>query len=153
MIDEVLPEALEGERLDRVVAMLDGCSRSVAATMIADGKVELDGRVTTQRSVRVRASQTVRFAPTIDEVVELLPDANVEFGVIYADDDLAVINKPAGLVVHPGAGRPDNTLVNGLVHRFPAIAEVGQTGRPGICLLYTSPSPRDATLSRMPSSA
>jgi 23S rRNA pseudouridine1911/1915/1917 synthase len=132
MIDELLPEALDGERLDRVVAMLDGCSRSVAASLIANGKVELDGASVTQRSLRVVSGMRIVFAETEDEVVTLDPDPDVEFEVVSADDDVVVINKPAGLIVHPGAGRPDKTLVNGLLVRFPEIAGVGQDGRPGI---------------------
>ena len=132
MIDEILPDALDGERLDRVVAMLDGCSRSVAAAMIADGKVAIDGDAVTQRSLRLTAGQRVVFAPTEIEVVTLDADADVEFDVVYSDEHVIVVNKPAGLIVHPGAGRPDKTLVNGLLARFPDIDGVGQDGRPGI---------------------
>ena len=132
MIDEVLPDPLEGERLDRVVAMLDGCSRSVAATLIAEGQVQVDGNVVTQRSLRVAAGTRVTFAPTEAEEVTLDADPDVGFEVVYDDDDIIVVDKPAGLIVHPGAGRPDKTLVNGLVARFPDIADVGQPGRPGI---------------------
>ena len=74
MIDEILPDALHGERLDRVVAMLDGCSRSVAAALIADGKVAIDGDPVTQRSIRVTAGQHIVFAPTVVEVVVLEAD-------------------------------------------------------------------------------
>ena len=132
MIDEVLPDPLEGERLDRVVAMLDGCSRSVAAALIAEGQVQVDGNVVTQRSLRVAAGTRVTFAPTEAEEVTLDADPDVGFEVVYDDDDIIVVDKPAGLIVHPGAGRPDKTLVNGLVARFPDIADVGQPGRPGI---------------------
>lgn len=132
MIDEILPDALDGERLDRVVAMLDGCSRSVAATLIADGKVAIDGDPITQRSIRVTAGQRIVFAPTVVEVVVLEADLDVEFEVVYSDEHVIVVNKPAGLIVHPGAGRPDKTLVNGLLARFPEIDGVGQEGRPGI---------------------
>jgi len=131
-IDEQLPEPLEGERLDRVVSMLDGCSRSVAAKLIANGAVSLDGNVITQRSVRVTAGQQIRFAATVEEVLTVEADPQVEFQVVYSDDDVIVVHKPAGLIVHPGAGRPDKTLVNGLLARFPEIHDVGQHGRPGI---------------------
>jgi len=132
LIDEVLPDALDGERLDRVVAMLDGCSRSVAANLIADGKVALDGQAVTQRSVRVASGQRVAFAPTEEEVVTLDADPDVAFDVVHTDEHVIVVNKPAGVIVHPGAGRPDKTLVNGLLAAFPEIEDVGQPGRPGI---------------------
>lgn len=131
-IDAVVPEALDGERLDRVVAMLDGCSRSAAATMIAAGDVSLDGKPVTQRSVRLSTGQRVVFAPTQEEVVTLDADPQVVFEVVHTDEHIIVVNKPAGLIVHPGAGRPDKTLVNGLLARFPEIDGVGQEGRPGI---------------------
>ncbi|MFP5489137.1 MAG: RluA family pseudouridine synthase, partial [Acidimicrobiia bacterium] len=60
------------------------------------------------------------------------PDPSVEFAVVHVDDDVIVVDKPAGLVVHPGAGNPDGTLVNGLLARFPEIATVGDPHRPGI---------------------
>lgn len=131
-ISEILPEALDGERLDRVVAMLDGCSRSVAANLISEGKVALDGRAVTQRSVRVVAGQRVAFVATVEETVTVEADPDIEFDVVHTDEHVIVVNKPAGLIVHPGAGRPDQTLVNGLLARFPEIADVGQEGRPGI---------------------
>ena len=56
----------------------------------------------------------------------------VAFGVVHVDDDVIVVDKPAGLVVHPGAGNPDGTLVNGLLARFPELAGVGEPIRPGI---------------------
>ena len=59
-------------------------------------------------------------------------DPAVEFGIVHVDDDVVVVDKPAGLVVHPGAGNPDGTLVNGLLARFPELAAVGEAVRPGI---------------------
>jgi len=132
MIDEELPDALDGERLDRVVAMLDGCSRAVASELISAGKVSIDARVVAQRSFRVSTGNRITFAPTVVVEEELLADPDVQFEVVHADDSVVVVNKPAGLIVHPGAGRPDKTLVNGLLARFPDIDGVGQDGRPGI---------------------
>lgn len=132
MIDEVLPEALEGERLDRVVAMLVDCSRSEASELVSSGSVQIDGEACTQRSMRVQAGMRI-VAPEIDTTPELpTGDPAVNFEVVHEDDDIVVVDKPAGLIVHPGAGRPASTLVNGLLHRFPEIASVGQPERPGI---------------------
>ena len=132
MIQEELPEALDGERLDRVVAMLDGCSRSVAARRIADGDIAINGAAVTQRSFRVATGMQIAFEPSIEEVQTVEADASVVFDVVFEDEHLAVINKPSGLIVHPGAGRPDETLVNGLLARYPDIAGVGDEARPGI---------------------
>ncbi|MEY4340114.1 MAG: hypothetical protein RLZ14_1964, partial [Actinomycetota bacterium] len=59
-------------------------------------------------------------------------DSSVEFEVVFADEHLIVVDKPAGLVVHPGASNPEGTLVNGLLARFPEIVDVGEAHRPGI---------------------
>ncbi|MCB1257154.1 MAG: RluA family pseudouridine synthase [Microthrixaceae bacterium] len=129
----VVPEALEGERLDRAVAMLVGCSRSQAATLVADGGVEVNGASVTKVSLRLSAGDdlAIHGAPQ-EEIDDVLPDPGVDFGVVYEDEHVIVINKPAGLVVHPGAGNRTGTLVNGLLHRYPEIATVGDPARPGI---------------------
>ncbi len=131
-IEEELPDALDGERLDRIVSMLDGCSRSVASQLIEDRSVRVDGRVVTQRSFRVATGMRIAFSGTVEAEVVMLPDPEVPFDVLYSDDDIIVVNKPPGVVVHPGAGRPDKTLANGLLARFPEIAGVGEEIRPGI---------------------
>lgn len=131
-IDEELPEALDGERLDRVVSMLGDFSRAKSADLIAAGGVAVDGKSVMQRSFRVSGGSRVVFVVVRETKVAVSADESVVFGVAHADDDVIVVDKPPGLVVHPGAGRPDQTLVNGLLHRFPEIAEVGEQGRPGI---------------------
>ena len=131
-IEEELPDALDGERLDRIVSMLDGCSRSAASQLIEGQSVTVDGRVVTQRSFRVATGMRVAFTGTVETEVSMLADPDVPFEVLYSDDDIVVVNKPPGVVVHPGAGRPDKTLANGLLARFPEIADVGEETRPGI---------------------
>ena len=133
MISEVVPAALAGERLDRVVALVLECSRSDAAAVVAAGGVRLDGEPQASGKVRVVEGQVVEIDPTRLPVAELpAADPSVEFVVVHEDDHLIVIDKPAGLVVHPGAGNPRGTLVNGLLHRYPEIADVGEPHRPGI---------------------
>lgn len=133
MISEEIPSALEGERIDRIVAMLTGCSRAEASQAIADGQCLIDGQVATKVSARVVAGQevTVLVDPIVVEPLPE-PDSSVEFGVVHVDDHIAVIDKPAGLVVHPAAGVRENTLVNGLLAMFPRIVGVGEPQRPGI---------------------
>ena len=133
MIDEVVPAALDGERLDRVVAIVTGASRADAAVLVTAGGAEVDGAVVTTGKVRLREGQAVRVdTAKLPQVEAPAADAGVAFTVVYADDDVVVIDKPAGLVVHPGAGNPTGTLVNGLLARFPEIASVGDWQRPGI---------------------
>ena len=128
-----IPEALDGERVDRVVAMVANLSRSSVAVLITAGRVRRNGRNVTARSERVEAGDELWFDPamlTVDLIP--LPDDSIQFDVLHEDPDLLVIDKPAGLVVHPGAGNPDGTLVNGLLARYPDIATVGSPERPGI---------------------
>jgi 23S rRNA pseudouridine1911/1915/1917 synthase len=128
-----LPAALEGERIDRVVAMLTDVSRAEATRLIADGQVLVDGAVATRGADRVHAG--AQFEIEVAEPVEVegpQADAAVELPVVHEDEHVLVIDKPAGLVVHPGAGHDGATLVNGLLARYPEIAEVGDPARPGI---------------------
>lgn len=129
---QVVPDALDGERVDRVVSFLTGCSRSEAAALVADGLVLLDGRPVTARSGRVTAGQVI-VVPEVDHTpVATAADPAVVLAVVYEDDDVLVVDKPAGLVVHPGAGHDRGTLVQGALAHFPDLARVGDPARPGI---------------------
>jgi 23S rRNA pseudouridine1911/1915/1917 synthase len=127
-----VPAALDGERLDRVVAMVTGVSRAVAASLVDGGAVEVDGKVERSVKLRVTDGSRVRIHVPQTEVSGVAPDTSVVVRVAYEDTDVVVVDKPPGLVVHPGAGNATGTLVNGLVARFPEIAEVGDPARPGI---------------------
>lgn len=133
MITEVIPTALDGERIDRVVAMLSGCTRAEASVAVAAGSVTIDEKVVTKPSIRVRTDQVVALAsdPHIDEPLPEA-DASVDVPVVYEDAHVIVIDKPAGLIVHPGAGHKGTTLVNGLLARYPELVGVGESHRPGI---------------------
>lgn len=133
MISEEIPDALAGERIDRVVAMLTGCTRAEASAAIEADTVTIDDGVVAKPSVRVRAGQrvSVSVSPVQPEALPQ-PDPTVEIRVVYEDDDVIVIDKPTGLIVHPGAGHRGSTLVNGLLVRFPELADVGEAHRPGI---------------------
>ncbi len=133
LIEETIPPALAGERLDRVVALLTGASRADAAALVAAGGAVVDEVEQRSGKMRLTVGQTVRVDPDLlptDQLPEA--DASVDVRVVYADDDVIVVDKSPGLVVHPGAGHPTGTLVNGLLARFPEIATVGQPERPGI---------------------
>jgi 23S rRNA pseudouridine1911/1915/1917 synthase len=130
---EVVPSALAGQRLDRIVSLLTGASRADAAVLVNDGGAMVDGAVSVSGKLRLSEGQSIVVDPSfLPQPQDPLPDPDVEFTVVYADDDVIVVDKPAGLVVHPGAGNADATLVNGLLARYPEIASVGQHGRPGI---------------------
>ncbi|HSJ27440.1 MAG TPA: RluA family pseudouridine synthase [Acidimicrobiia bacterium] len=124
-----VPEELDGERIDRVVAVLGEMSRSEARVRCDDGEVTVDGEVAAAKS-RVAAGATVTFPPTVPP--EQLAAEPVDFGVVYEDEDLLVVDKPAGLTVHPGAGRTSGTLAGGLMARYPELVGVGEAGRWGL---------------------
>ena len=134
IIREVVPEAMAGERVDRIVAMLTGVSRSEVAELIEAGAVLVSGAAPGSRSARLRTGDEVEVdLPDRAEASRLVPDLDIEVPVVHSDADLLVIDKPAGLVVHPGAGQRHGTLVHGLLARYPEMLDVGgDPTRPGI---------------------
>jgi 23S rRNA pseudouridine1911/1915/1917 synthase len=133
----VVPALLAGVRVDRGVAMLTNVSRAAASELIAAGRVLVDGMPARagREPLTEGAELTVRLlgAPATGVAAE----EGVGFTVVHADDDLVVVDKPAGLVVHPGAGHAAGTLVGGLLARFPDLADLVSAGvcppdRPGI---------------------
>ncbi|HMG25375.1 MAG TPA: RluA family pseudouridine synthase [Acidimicrobiia bacterium] len=130
MSELAVPGTLAGERLDRALALLTGWSRAEVARLIDEGAVLVGGQP-------VAKSHRLEAGALVELLSEPPPDRPpgpepVPVDIRYADDDLVVVSKPAGLVVHPGAGHPGGTLVNGLLERFPEIAGVGDPARPGI---------------------
>lgn len=130
---EQMPDALDGERVDRVVSLLTGCSRAEATALVRDAQVLVGGEQVTKPSHRLAQGDVVtlladpvRPAPTVE------PDAEVPVTVVHTDDDIVVVDKQAGLVVHPGAGHSGSTLVHGLLARFPELRDVGDPDRPGL---------------------
>ncbi len=129
----VVPIALDDERIDRVVAMLTEASRTRAAEMVRSGRVRLDGVVALRGADRLAAGVEIAIeVPAGVAPGGVLPDAEISVPTVYADESVVVVDKPAGLVVHPGAGHHDATLVNALVAAYPEVAAVGDLERPGI---------------------
>jgi 23S rRNA pseudouridine1911/1915/1917 synthase len=137
-MEEVIPPALAGERIDRVVAMLTGLPRADVSALVDAGSVKLGGRVVASRSRRVAEGQVIEVAlPDAVELAELESDRDVVVDVVHVDDHVIVVDKAAGLVVHPGAGHTRGTLVQGLLASFPELlalprAGAGESDRPGI---------------------
>ncbi len=131
---EVVPPALDGERVDRVVALLTGLARARISDLVRDGAVRLRHETVRVRSSKVRSGDTLEVDVPDAETLEPLLDggADVTFGVVHEDDHVIVVDKPADLVVHPGAGNPSGTLAQGIVARYPEVAGVGEAARPGI---------------------
>jgi len=129
-----VPDDLAGERLDRALALLhrQGFSRSRLKALIEEGRVRIEGTPITEPARKVKAGE---------ELVLALPDATparqqaqkIALDVVYEDAHLIVVDKPAGLVVHPAPGNPDGTLVNALLaHCAGSLSGIGGVERPGI---------------------
>lgn len=124
-------DADTGKRLDLLVAeKLDGFSRSRVQKLIESGNVLVNGQVEKAKYLAAPGDSIEVTVPAPDAALPK-PEA-MDINIVFEDNDLIVINKPAGLVVHPGAGAPDGTLVNGLLARHDSLSSIGGVLRPGI---------------------
>jgi len=131
-----LPKEFQGERLDQSITRFaqsnydQNITREKIREAITSGNLTLDKKQFTKAGYKVKGSELVEL--TLDSnKSDLVPDKNVEFEVVFEDDSILVINKPAGLVVHPGAGVKDSTLVHGILGRF-SVEDDEEHERPGI---------------------
>ncbi|HEV2767997.1 MAG TPA: RluA family pseudouridine synthase [Acidimicrobiales bacterium] len=131
-MNEQVPAALAGERVDRAVAFLTGLSRAAVADLVAAGAVRLGGRTVTTRATRVEEGSVLEVDIEAHRPEPALVPETLEIDVVHADEHVVVVDKAAGVVVHPGAGNSRGTLVHGLLARYPDLASVGQPGRPGV---------------------
>ena len=126
-LTRTIPDNLAGSRLDQALAQLfPEYSRSRLKHWILDGSVSVDGGRWRPRDA-VSGGESITVHPRLEPPRQDEAEA-IELDVVYADDALVVIDKPAGLVVHPGAGNPRGTLMNGLMHRFPELANLPRAG-------------------------
>lgn len=123
-----IPPEFSGLRLDQVIAKLQPeFSRNRLQQWIRDGQVLVDG-VAAQPRQRLSGGELVSVA-VIAPITIVAPSAEaIDLEVVHEDEDLIIINKPAGLVVHPGAGISHGTLQNGLLYRFPELADIPRAG-------------------------
>lgn len=120
-----------GSRLDQY--LVDVCpeiSRSRVHLDMAAGLVRVDDQAR-PKGFRLKPGQVVRYQPSVRAEMQAVAQ-DIPLDIVYRDEHLAVINKPAGLVVHPAVGHPDGTLVNGLLHHFAGLQAGGDPLRPGI---------------------
>ena len=126
-LEAEVPDSLAGQRLDQVAAELfPDYSRSRLQTWIKNGDLTVNGEVRKTRD-KIQGGERLQLE------TELVPDESWEpqpiaLDIVYEDDHLLVINKPAGLVVHPAAGNPDSTLLNALLHHCPELATLPRAG-------------------------
>jgi 23S rRNA pseudouridine1911/1915/1917 synthase len=127
----------EGQRLDRLCAARHpGLSRNQIQKLNRGGGVTVDGKIRPD-SYLVQAGERIDIRPSEAELEGWDPDAvpvpeDIDVTVVYEDDHIVVVNKPAGMVVHPAHGNPDGTLVNALLGRGVTLADLGGPSRPGI---------------------
>jgi 23S rRNA pseudouridine1911/1915/1917 synthase len=127
----IVPKVSAWLRLDRFLAIeLPQYSRSRFQQLIRDGFVTLNGKTARPRDI-LRAGDVIDLTEPPPEKIDNQPEA-IPLDILFEDDDLIVINKPAGLVVHPGAGHREHTLVNALLHHCSTLSGIGGKERPGI---------------------
>jgi len=128
-----IPQSLDGERLDRVLCLIWDMPRSEATGIISAGGVRLDGHPEATRARRVVAGQDLEVhLPARSASTAMTGEPGADVPLVHVDDDVIVVDKPPGLVVHPGAGQPTGTLVQALLGRYPDMAGTGSPDRPGI---------------------
>jgi 23S rRNA pseudouridine1911/1915/1917 synthase len=123
-------EGASGTRVDIALAELSGVSRAQIRRWIDAGRVRVGG-LPVRASRRLELGETIEAEPVEPVAMDLSPEA-IALSVLYEDEDLIVIDKPAGLVVHPAPGHPNGTLVNALLHHCGDLAGIGGVLRPGI---------------------
>ena len=124
---EVQPEQM-GQRLDQTLAELfPEYSRSRLKTWIEADLVKLNERITNIPREKVLGGEKIEITVEVEDETRFEPE-NIPLNIVYEDDDIIVINKPKDLVVHPGAGNPNGTVLNALLYHYPPIAEVPRAG-------------------------
>ena len=117
-----------GQRLDQAIAeIFADFSRSRLKEWLLAGKVQVDGEVITKPRTRVMGGEVIILQAELEDE-ERWEAQDIPLDIVYEDDDIIVMNKPRGFVVHPGAGTPDCTVLNALLHHYPDIAEVPRAG-------------------------
>lgn len=120
------------DRLDRYLSQeLSDLSRSRIQQLIEQGNVQLNGKICTSKKLNVKVGDRVTLEIPEAQPLELQAE-DIPLDILYEDDQLLILNKPAGLVVHPAPGHPDGTLVNALLAHCPNLPGIGGVQRPGI---------------------
>ena len=123
----------EGERVDRVIAFFSGLSRSKVSDLISKRLILRNGIPIKKGSEIVHLNDEISMPNLVGEAVEeIASDESIDFEVIFEDDSVIVVSKPSGLIVHPGSGIANGTLVNGLAAQFPDLREIGDPTRLGL---------------------
>jgi len=126
-IDTVIPEEMSGKRLDQALAkLLPEHSRARLQGWIRDGYVLIDKKIMRPRD-KIQGGEQVEIQAEIEVQISASPE-NIPLEIIFEDEYLIIINKPAGLIVHPGAGNPQHTLMNALLHHDQKLDQIPRAG-------------------------
>ncbi|MBD2499407.1 RluA family pseudouridine synthase [Anabaena azotica] len=122
----------DSARIDRYLAEeLPDLSRSRIQQLIEQGKVQVNGKICTSKKINLKVGDRITLEIPEAQPLELTPQ-DIPLDILYEDDQLLILNKPAGLVVHPAPGHPNGTLVNALLAHCPNLPGIGGVQRPGI---------------------
>ncbi|MDZ7844208.1 MAG: RluA family pseudouridine synthase [Anaerolineales bacterium] len=131
-VEKFTYQGSEDERLDIILSdLMDDFSRSRVQSLIKDGRVRVAGSTVTKKAEKIPPGTRIQIQIPPPVSSELAPES-IPLDIVYENDDLLVINKPAGMVVHPGAGHSSGTLVNAVLAYAPEIEGVGGVKRPGL---------------------
>ncbi|MDE4086314.1 RluA family pseudouridine synthase [Planococcus maritimus] len=126
-----ITEEQKGERIDKVISAIDEeWSRSQISNWVKDGHIKVNGE-TVKPNYKVRLEDEIIIAPPLLEELDAEPE-NLDLDVVYEDEDVLVVNKPKGMVVHPAPGHANGTLVNGLMYHCTDLSGINGIVRPGI---------------------
>ena len=122
-----------GNRLDVVlVKLLPNLSRSNLKKIIELKQVKINNSVVVYASKKLKKNDNIEINLITNDEIKILP-SNIKLNIVYEDKDILIVNKPAGMVVHPGAGNRDNTLVNALIYKYKKkLSDINGNTRPGI---------------------
>lgn len=129
-IELTVPAEPAGGRVDAYIAGRTGLTRSAIQRLLGEGNINVNGR-SAKPSQTVRAGDEIFISLPPPARTELVPE-NIPIDIVYQDADIAVVNKPVGMVVHPAAGNPSGTLVNALMYHIKDLSGIGGELRPGI---------------------
>ena len=125
---DTVPQSCLGKRFDQTLAqMFPDYSRSRLKEWVLSGDVTVDGKILTKAREKMYGGELIEINAEV-EAEDRFEAQNIPLNIVYEDDDILVINKPAGLVVHPGAGNPDGTVLNALLHHCPQLEIVPRAG-------------------------
>lgn len=126
-----ITEEQKGERIDKVISAIDEeWSRSQISNWVKDGHIKVNGE-TVKPNYKVRLEDEILITPPLLEELDAEPE-NLNLDIVYEDEDVLVVNKPKGMVVHPAPGHASGTLVNGLMYHCTDLSGINGIVRPGI---------------------